>query len=299
MSPQRDTQPWIDFSHHLRELDRDTWIRLGEAVSRCESISGAPLEPESERRLHTVYLVKGALASVQVEGKKIDGQEACKYLEADLNMPPAGSFPEQKINNIVDACEAIASVIEPENGYSRISPDEIMDYNRQVLRDLERREDAVPGELRRHSVVVGIARSVPAKDCGQLLEEFCKWLNELEFPMGMEKTYSILTAIASHLYLVWIHPFGDGNGRTARLVEYRFLLEAGFTPASAQLLSIFYAHTRTEYFRQLDRANRSGTQMSDFFTYAVRGLVAQLRGQIRLIQDLQRRTVEKVAASKT
>jgi len=297
MSPQRDTQPWIDFSHHLRELDRDTWIRLGEAVSRCEIIAEAPLEPEAERRLHTVYLVKGALASVQVEGKDIDGEEARRYLHADLEPPPSGSFPEQKVNNIVDACEKIASIIEPENGYSKISPEEILDYNRQVLRDLEDREGVVPGELRRHSVVVGIARSVPSRDCGELLEEFCTWLNELEFPMGMEKTYSILTAIASHLYLVWIHPFGDGNGRTARLVEYRFLLEAGFTPASAQLLSIFYAQTRTEYFRQLDRANRSGTQMSEFFTYAVRGLVAQLRSQIQLIQDLQRKTIEKTVSS--
>lgn len=294
MSPQRNTQPWIDFTHHLRDLDRDTWMRLGEAVSRCEAIAGAPLEPEAERKLHTAYLIKGALASVEVEGKDVPEEEARKYLHADLEIPPPGLFPEQKINNIVDASELIASMIEPENGYSHLTLDEIRGYNSHVLRNLEEREDAVPGELRRHSVVVGIARSVPARDCEELLEQFCDWINGLEFPMGMEKPYSILTAIASHLYLVWIHPFGDGNGRTARLVEYRFLLEAGFTPAAAQLLSIFYAQTRTEYFRQLDRANRSGTQMSDFFTYAVRGLVAQLRGQLKIIQELQRKTIEKM-----
>ena len=292
----RDTQPWAEFAHHLRDLDQDTWMRLGEAVSRCENIAGAPLEPEAEATLHKTYLHKGALASVGVEGKDISEEEVRKYLQADLKVPPPGIFPKQKISNIVNACESIASIIAPQNGYSHLTPEDIMDYNSQVLHNLELGEDVAPGELRRHSVVVGIARSVPARDCKELLEKFCSWTSSLQFPMGMEKPYSILAAIASHLYLVWIHPFGDGNGRTARLVEYRFLLEAGFTPASAQLLSIFYAQSRTAYFRQLDRANRSGAQMSDFFTYAVRGLVAQLRGQIGIIQDLQRRTVEKVTA---
>lgn len=294
MPPQRDIHPWDEFPRLLRDLDRDTWMQLGEAVSRCEHISGAPMEPEAERKLHTAFLVKGALASVAVEGKDLNEESVREYIGVDLKLPPPGMFPEQKINNIVDACESIAGIIEPENGYARLSIEDIRDLNRQVLKDLKEREDAVPGELRRHSVVVGIARSVPARDCGTLLEQFCAWLNEMEFPIGMEKPFSILAAIASHLYLVWIHPFGDGNGRTARLIEYRLLLEAGFTPAAAQLLSIFYARTRSEYFRQLDRANRSGTQMSGFFTYAIRGLIAQLRGQILVIQDLQRKTIEKM-----
>jgi len=268
-------------------------MRLGEAVSRCEYLAGAPLEPEAERKLYTACLVKGALATVGVEGKTVEEDQIRRYLGTDLELPPPGAFPEQKINNIVEACESIAALVTP-GSCSPLSPDDIRHYNGEVLKNLEYGEDVVPGELRRHSVLVGIARSVPARDCEDLLREFCDWINGLEFPVGLEKPYSILAAIAAHLYLVWIHPFGDGNGRTARLVEYRFLLEAGFNPPTAQLLSIYYCLTRTEYYRQLDRANRSGSQMSDFFNYAVRGLVGQLHAQIGLIQELQRKTIDKL-----
>lgn len=293
MPAQRDIRPWMDFTNHLRHLERETWMQLGEAVSRIEHITGAPMEPDADRGLHTAYMIKGALATVAVEGKTLAEKEIREYLGASLKLPPLKTFREQKINNIVEACESIVASIDPEE-YAPLTQEEIRDYNNLVLRDLEHREDVVPGELRRHSVVVGINRSVPARDCEILLEEFCTWINGLEFPVGMAKPYSILAAIASHLYLVWIHPFGDGNGRTARLIEFRYLLQAGFPPPAAQLLSIFYSLTRTEYYRQLDRANRSGSQMSEFFSYAVRGLVGQLRKQVEMIQGLQRETVEKI-----
>ncbi|MCK4806345.1 MAG: Fic family protein, partial [Candidatus Aegiribacteria sp.] len=106
----------------------------------------------------------------------------------------------------------------------------------------------------------------------------------------MEDVYSILVAIAAHLYFVWIHPFGDGNGRTARLIEFRYLLKAGFPTPAAHLLSNFYNLTRAEYYRQLDAASRKGT-MDDFINYAVRGLVDQLNEQMQVIRELHFDTV--------
>lgn len=294
MPTLRNTYPWLGFTDHLRKLERETWMQLGEAVSRIEHIAGAPLEPEAERKMHTAYMIKGAMATVAVEDKTLAEEDIREYLGASLRLPPKAIFPEQKINNIVDACKIIAASVDPEGKYPPLTPEETKNYNSLVLQELEHREDVVPGELRRHSVVVGINRSVPARDCEILLEEFCAWNNGLEFPAGMEKSYSILAAIASHLYFVWIHPFGDGNGRTARLIEFRNLLRAGFPPHVAQLLSIHYSLTRTEYFRQLDRANRSGSHMSEFFGYAVQGLVGQLRKQVEVIQTLQRETMEKI-----
>jgi Fic family protein len=45
-------------------------------------------------------------------------------------------------------------------------------------------------------------------------------------PPGLEIAYSILKAALAHPHLAWIHPFGDSNGRTARLVEFLILLSA-------------------------------------------------------------------------
>jgi len=64
-------------------------------------------------------------------------------------------------------------------------------------------------------------------------------------------------AIIAHLYLAWIHYFGDGNGRTARCVELQILFATGEVPTPAtHLLSNHYNTTRDEYYRQLDAASR-------------------------------------------
>ncbi|WP_433223897.1 Fic family protein [Dactylosporangium sp. CS-047395] len=51
----------------------------------------------------------------------------------------------------------------------------------------------------------------------------------MAFPLAMIK------AMLAHLYLAWIHPFGDGNGRTARLIESQLLLQAGVPVPAANV----------------------------------------------------------------
>ena len=94
--------------------------------------------------------------------------------------------------------------------------------------------------------------------------------------------FSIIQAVIAHLYLAWIHPFGDGNGRTARLLEHWILLKAGFPAPTTQLLSNHYNATRAEYYRQLQRAGRTG-DVVPFLLYAVRGLVDGLQEQLDTI----------------
>jgi hypothetical protein len=97
----------------------------------------------------------------------------------------------------------------------------------------------------------------------------------------------IMKAIMAHLYLAWIHPFGDGNGRTARLIEYRILLRCGVPSPAVHLLSNHYNLTRAEYYRQLDRASASGGDYLPFFEYALRGFADGLREQISHIRKFQ------------
>ena len=286
MRTYETTHPWLDFTLDARKLDHTAWLLLGEAVSKIEHIAGVPLDPDAAQRLHAVYLAKGALATTAIEGNTLTEKEVRAHLEGHLQLPPSRQYLTREIDNIVAACNDIgAGIIRGD--LDPITVDEIHGYNRLVLRDLPLQEDVVPGELRTHSVVVGRYRGAPAEDCEFLLGKFCDWLNELEFPEGLEQPYSILAAIAAHLYFVWIHPFGDGNGRTARLIEFRFLLQAGFPTPAAHLLSNFYNLTRTEYYRQLDAASRSGGKTDGFISYAVHGLVDQLREQLAVIRLMQ------------
>ena len=287
MRTYEKTHPWINFSLDVSEIPYTTWLLLGEAISKTEHIAGVPLSPAAAQRLHEIYLAKGVLATTAIEGNTLTEEEVRLHLEGELNLPPSREYLSKEIDNVVEACNNIGKRIISDEGHQNITIEEIKEYNSLVLRDLPIDHEVVPGEYRDHSVLVGRYRGAPAEDCNFLMEQFCEWLNHLEFPKGLEGPCSILTAIAAHLYFVWIHPFGDGNGRTARLIEFRFLLAAGFPTPAAHLLSNFYNLTRSEYYRQLDHASRNNGDMTEFIAYATRGLVDQLREQLATIRNLQ------------
>ena len=120
-----------------------------------------------------------------------------------------------------------------------------------TLEGLQVEDHVVSGQTRRTGVVVGSVYKAPDhEDCKYLLGRLCEWLNGPEFQAPAAKaeykaSLAILKAMVAHLYLAWIHPYGDGNGRTARLLELELLLAAGFLPPVTQLLSNHYNATRT------------------------------------------------------
>ena len=125
-----------------------------------------------------------------------------------------------------------------------------------------------------------------------LLERLCEWLEEeTEIPFFAEEedrrvAAAILHAVLLHLYIAWIHPFGDGNGRTARLLEFMVLVRSGVPFPSAHLLSDHYNMTRTQYYRELDRSSVKRDAFG-FLQYALQGFVDGLQGQCDEIQGYQ------------
>src|SRR5208283_4795648 len=193
------------------------------------------------------------------------------------------------IDNIVTACNAILKEVSEKRELS-LTADRIKDLNRAVLDKLSLEDHTKPGEIRQHEVTVARYRGAPAEDCRYLLERLCEWLAGWDFAPTEENMIlpiAILKAIISHLYLAWIHPFGDGNGRTARLVEFQTLISSGVPAPAAHLLSNFYNQTRTEYYRRLDNASRSGGDLIPFVDYALGGFLDGLKQQLMHIRQQQ------------
>ena len=87
----------------------------------------------------------------------------------------------------------------------------------------------------------------------------------------------ILRAAIAHLYVVSIHPFGDGNGRTSRAVESFMLCRAGIHAFGFYSLANFYYQHRDEYIRALSAARfTSDGDLTDFVLFAVQGLASEL-----------------------
>lgn len=83
----RGTHPWITFQLNLKDLDHVSWMLLGEAISKCEHISGVPLQPAVARKLNLVYLTKGVHATTQIEGNTLSEEEVHKRIEHELVLP--------------------------------------------------------------------------------------------------------------------------------------------------------------------------------------------------------------------
>ena len=286
MRTYEKTHPWLTFQIDLRLIDFATWICLGEAQSKCEHISGVPLRPSVAKQLHMVYLAKGVLATTAIEGNTLTEAEVIEHLEGRLRLPPSKEYLAKEIDNIIIACEKITTDILIHNK-AEISVDIIRNYNKLILDGLSLGESVAPGQIRDYSVGVGGYRAAPAEDCEYLLKKLCSWLNEFQIPQKNRIAFGILKAVIAHIYFVWIHPFGDGNGRTARLIEFQILLEAGVPTPAAHLLSNFYNQTRTEYYRQLDKTTKTKGNISDFIIYASSGFVDQLREQLDIIRRQQ------------
>lgn len=261
---------------------------LGECQSKCEHIAGVPLQPETAEELYRVYLAKGALATTAIEGNTLSEAEVLKHLEGKLELPRSRDYLRQEVDNIIEGCNEILKVVRSHKPPA-ISLPRIKELNRVVLNKLKLEEGVIPGETRLGSVGVARYRGAPAEDCDYLLERMCEWLNGKDFNAspGQEVAFAILKAILGHLYLAWIHPFGDGNGRTARLLEFQVLISSGIPAPAAHLLSNHYNQTRTEYYRQLDFSSRSGGEVLPFVTYALDGFAEGVRSQLQLIRQQQ------------
>jgi Fic family protein len=290
MREYEKTHPWLTFKVDLNAADFRLWLLLGEATSKSDHVRRALLRPEVAAEMLTVFLVKGALATTAIEGNTLSEEEARQIFENELKLPPSKEYLAQEIQNVIGAFNRIRDEILPDAANADLTVEKIKLYNRLVLDGLVTDDDVEPGEIRRHSVVVGRYRGAPAQDCEYLLERLCEWLNSAAFkaPEGkpeLAPPLAILRAVLAHLYLTWIHPFGDGNGRTARLLELHILLASGFPQPVTQLLSNHYNHTRSEYYRQLDRTTTEGP--SGFLLYAVQGFVDELRAQLDRIWSMQ------------
>lgn len=275
---------WITFKVNLAQLPWRSWVKLGECVAKCEQIKSVPLTPNLREELHLIYLAKGVHATTAIEGNTLTEEQVRALIQKELELPPSKQYLEQEVKNIIEACNEIAVDISKGN-LGDITIEQICHYNSQVLaNNVPRAEDAVPGKIRNHSVVVGSRYRAPdAKDVVLLIERFCNWMNSPDFVnKQMSLHFAVIKAIIAHLYFVWIHPFGDGNGRVARLLEFVILLSSGVPSPAAHLFSNHYNMTRSEYYSQLDKASKIGDP-TGFLSYAIQGFLDGLDEQLQYI----------------
>ncbi len=285
------SHPWISFRLDLEKAPWKFWNHVGEAHSKCRHLSKTPLPPALAGKMERVYLAKGARASAAIEGNSLNEEQAVAAVEGKLEVPQSQEYLQQELENVIHALAAIEVDVHRDEKFE-VTPAKLCALNAQVLDGLDVEDHVLPGEFRTTGIVVGnVYQGAPARDCDFLIAAMCDWLNGADFRRDGEDhakdfLHAFLRAVIAHVYIAWVHPFGDGNGRTARLVEFGILTAAGIPSVAAHLLSNHYNATRTNYYRQLEHASKSGGDLIPFLGYAAEGFVGQLQQQLSDVHEL-------------
>jgi Fic family protein len=242
---------------------------LGQCYAYIRAITNTPIRPDYRRRLLQVSLRRGALATTAIEGNTLSEKDLDR-IETGEDLPPGRQYLQKEVQNILAALNLLLQELVREKKPEVISIHLIRRFHEMVCTGLG---DGYgdPGHFRRKNVTVGNYRPPSFEKVENLVKQFCDWLfKEFHYAGGQNFDETVLQAIVSHIYMVWIHPFLDGNGRTARLLEFYLLLRAGVPDIASHILSNHYNATRDDYYRQLQKAAESG-DLTAFIQYALEG----------------------------
>ena len=287
--PATRTHPFITFDFDTKTIDSKTWMLLGEAMSKCQHLAGTPLKPHAAAEMSSVFLARGVQATTAIEGNTLSEDEVKQIVEkGSAEVPESRAYLEREVQNVLAAVREIDLALR-EHRRLPITAERLRALNFQVLDGIPDKPEVVPGEYRQHNVAAGTYRAPDWTEVSGYVDAMVRWLDQLQAGLNEQSSVedrfvnAILRAILAHLYIAWIHPFGNGNGRVARLIEVQILSESGIVPMVAtNVLSDHYNKTRNAYYLALDAAQ---TNVAAFVRYAIRGFVDELREQIGLVRQ--------------
>jgi Fic family protein len=132
--------------------------------------------------------------------------------------------------------------------------------------------DSTPGDYRKVNLKINKSSHKPPEWLAveDYMNELLEFVNKDDSPK-----YDLLkTAIAHHRF-VWIHPFGNGNGRTVRLFTYAMLVKAGFNVNVGRIINptAVFCSNRNDYYNFLSDADKGTVEgLTSWIEYVLKGL---------------------------
>ena len=267
--------------------------RILENVAQVHALArvirGIPIPPRVQQRLDRLNILRAVRGTTGIEGTELSEEEVDLVVESppgDAPLGPGREREEQEVRNAEALMRYVGEYLE-HNPAAPVTEELILEFHRILTQGINYPHN-VPGRYRNHSVTVGSYR-LPStgEEVRRLMTEFIRWFNT-----GLPTHWDpVLRAIAAHFYVVSIHPFGDGNGRTSRAVESFLLYKAGVNVRGYYSLSNYYYQNRSEYITNLNRVREQGIfNLTPFVAFALQGLVdeleqvhAEVLGEVRII----------------
>lgn len=290
----------------------DKIVELLTKISAArEVILNSPLIPRWEVSLRKDAIIRSAHSSTSIEGNNLSLDQVSALAQGRKIM--AKRKDKQEVLNYI-------KVLEDLDGLAKdgvITEAVIKIIQRMLTVDTldDPKDCGVYRSERNKYVVVGnrltgeISFRPPSnEELPRLMKEYVQWLNSA----ASQKIDPVIMAGITHYEFVRVHPFVDGNGRTARVIAALVLYIRGFDTKQFFCLDDYYDRDRTEYYQALRTVDPSKRDMTLWLEYFVEGVAVSLtavrekvaslssersrtknKGQIALT-DRQMRIVERI-----
>ena len=252
---------------------------LTEIASAREVIEQAYLVPKWEARLRRQALLHNTHSSTAIEGNKLSLEQVEALSEGkDVT---ATNKDKQEVLNYIEALEKIPTFAEKR----KIKVPNLLNIHRILTKNVMQ-NTIDSGVFRNRQVFVGkrifddttfkeVVEYMPPKteEVPQLVQDFIDWLN-------LDKTWEInpvLLAAIVHYEIARIHPFIDGNGRTARLLATLILYLSDFDHRRIFALDDFYNRDRQAYYAALKTAQQNNNDITKWLEYFTDGVAYSVR----------------------
>ncbi len=265
---------------------------IAAALTKVERARGfleaAKLSEDWITAMQARALVLEAHYTTHIEGTRLTLEQSERLL-AGQPVPEADPEDVRELLNYRDAFDLVAGYLG--SGES-ITGGLIREIHRRLVQGV-RGNAAAPGEYRKvQNYVVNsqtgevVYTPPPAHDVPPMMADLVAWLG-VEYEVN-----AVLVAGIAQFQLVHIHPFLDGNGRTARLLSTLCLYRTGYDFKRLFTISEYYDRDRAAYYRAIQSVRERNMDLTGWLEYFCEGLATQMREvQERSEQVIQRDVV--------
>ncbi|MCD6318814.1 Fic family protein [Candidatus Aerophobetes bacterium] len=235
-------------------------------------LEAAKLKEEWIKEMQSEAIILESHHSTHIEGTQLTLKQAREIL-AGKSLRGIRKDDRQELLNYRKAMDFVAEYLGEK---SKITEALIKEIHRILVKDV-RGGSLEPGKYRKvqNYVVNSLTGEIiytppPPSKVPKLMREFVRWLNE-------EASISpVLIAGIAQYQFVDIHPFLDGNGRTARLLCTLILYQNGYDFKRLFSLSEYYDKDRPSYYNAIQLVRNNDMDMTYWLEYFTEGLKNQL-----------------------
>jgi Fic family protein len=260
---------------------------ISQITAGREIIENSRLIPKWELKLQKEARVHNAHSSTSIEGNRLSLEQVQALSEK--KQVTASAKDKQEVVNYLQALNLI-----PEFAKNKINTKLFLKIHKIITAGtLKNKNDS--GAFRDRQVFVGrrvfdgtqiknVVEYMPpdTKDVPRLVKEFLDWLES----KSTLKINPVLLAGIAHYEIARIHPFIDGNGRTARLLATLILYKRGFDHHRFFALDDYYDEERSAYYTALKTVDKNKGDLTGWLEYFTEGVLNSVNKVKEIVNKL-------------